>query len=182
MITIVGRGPSLLFLTAADFPDGRVITLNAAIIHVRKLGLPNPIYTMQKDGCVGQDFHGVPVPFACGACPMGDMVMPQPPETLIVSKAESPYCLPGYSPRMVVDVEAFGLPWHTMSAPVAVRIAQSWGETEVLMLGHDAHTTGSTLRVEPDGSLADAPHGGYVNAGAHAAAIAEAAGMTMTWR
>ncbi len=180
--TIVGRGPSLLALTAADFPAGPVIALNAAIVQIRRLGLPNPIYTMQKDGCNHQDWRGDPNPEPCAGCPAGDMIMPQQPETLIVSAAESQHCFADYAPRIVVDVEAFGLPWYTMSAPTAVKIAAGWGETDLLMLGHDAYTRNDVHVVEPNDVLTDNPHGGYRNAGVQAAEFVAAAGMTVTWR
>ncbi len=180
--TIVGRGPSLLSVKAEDFPEGPVIALNAAIIYVRTLGLPNPIYSMQKDGCVPHTHLAKPDTHPCGGCPTWPMTAVQPPETLIVSSAESPYCFADYEPRLVVDVEAMGIPWHTMSAPVAVRIAQSWGETSLFMVGHDAYTRGNTERWEPGVGLVDDPHGGYYLAGKLAAEFAEAAGMTVTWR
>lgn len=47
---IVGKGPSLRFLRREHFGPGPVIALNDAIITVQKLGLPNPIYSLQKDG------------------------------------------------------------------------------------------------------------------------------------
>jgi hypothetical protein len=181
--TIVGRGPSLLSLTREDFPAGPVITLNAAIIYVRELGLGNALFSMQKDGCIPHDHHGKPDVQACGNCPTWPMVAPHQPETLIVTSAESPFCLADYSPRIVVDVEQdFGLPWHTMSAPVAVRIAHSWGETDLLMLGHDAYVKGNTERWEPGVGLVDDPHGGYFLAGKLANEIAVELGMTITWR
>jgi hypothetical protein len=172
-------------LTRDDFPPGRVIALNAAIVQVRRLGLSCPIFTMQKDGCRS---HGPDAAYAAPepghACPLEPwLVHPEGNETLIVSARESAHCFPDWPRRIVVDVEQeFGLPWYTMSAPVAVKIAQSWGETDLLMLGHDAYTTGSTFRVDPDDSMTDDPHGGYRNAGAHAATLAQAAGMTVAWR
>lgn len=47
---IVGKGPSLRDLSARSFGDGPVIALNDAIMVVQELALPNPIYSLQKDG------------------------------------------------------------------------------------------------------------------------------------
>jgi len=138
-VTIVGSGPSLLKLTPTDF-EGPVIALNTSIVAVRKLGLPNLIYTMQKDGCNVPHGKDAAVPLDC-VCPSPWMVPPELPEVLLLSAAESPRCFAGYPLRRVIDVEAeFGLPWFTMSAPVAVRIAAKMGATEVRMLGMDGYT------------------------------------------
>ncbi len=178
--TIIGKGRSLLTLAAAEVPPGRVITLNQAVVHVRKLDLPNQIYVMQRDGCVRQDWRLAPVANQCGGCPSGDMRTPEYPETLIVARDTSPHCFPDYSPRLVIG--DFGLPWYTMSAPIAVKVAQSWGETDLFMVGHDAYLNGDTRRVNDDCSLTDDPHAGYLNAAQQAAEFAAAAGMTVTWR
>ena len=178
--TIIGKGPSLLTLTRDEVPPGRVIALNQAIVHVRRLGLSNQIFTMQRDGCVAQDWRAAPIQNLCGHCPAGDMIMPQHPEILIVTRDTSPYCFADYSPRMVLG--SFDLPWYTMSSPIAVLVAQSWGETDLFMVAHDSYTGGNTQYVNPDGSFTDHPHGGYHNAGAEAARFAELAGMTVAWR
>jgi len=46
----VGKGPSLRYLRAEHFGAGPVIALNDAIAAVQPLGLPNRIYSLQKDG------------------------------------------------------------------------------------------------------------------------------------
>jgi hypothetical protein len=156
--TIVGRGPSLLSLTRDDFPPGRVIALNASIVQVRRLNLPNPIYTMQKDGCRSHlwtdDEYQAPGPDH--ACPLEiQMVRPEGDETLIVSVRESLYCFNDWPRRIVIDVEAeFGLPWYT---------------------------NGSNVRVDPDDSMTDDPHSGYRNAGVMADALAREHGTVIRW-
>lgn len=47
---IVGKGPSLCNVTAGNFGDGPVITMNESILIIQDLGLNNDIYSMQKDG------------------------------------------------------------------------------------------------------------------------------------
>jgi hypothetical protein len=47
---IVGKGPSLKYLTGEHFGPGPVLALNDAIIAVEWLGLSNPLYSLQKDG------------------------------------------------------------------------------------------------------------------------------------
>lgn len=48
---IVGKGPSLAKLNASHFKQGPIITMNSAIVTVAALGLRNPTYSLQKDGC-----------------------------------------------------------------------------------------------------------------------------------
>ena len=49
-IWIVGKGPSLQYLTKEYIGSGPVITINEALIKMEELRLPNPIYAMMKDG------------------------------------------------------------------------------------------------------------------------------------
>lgn len=177
---IVGRGPSLLELRPANFGPGPVIALNQAIIAVRELGLPNPIYTMQKDGC---NPHGprARVPLRRCICPNGRMVPPLPSETVLLSAAESPNCFRSHPLRYVFDVRRdFGLSWHTMSAPVAVWIAKLMGCEAIVMLAHDAYTKGDLRRV--DGlAVKKVKVPGYRNAGEAAARQAAHLGLPVTW-
>lgn len=144
--SIVGTGPSLLHLRPSDFDDGPVIVLNHAILQVRRLGLPNLLYSMQKDGCQIHN-EGADIPLAC-VCPSDEMVQPEPPEILLLSAAESSGCFPDYPLRHVVDVEAdLGVSWATSSSPVAVLLAALMGCTSVCMLAHDSYTSGDARRV-----------------------------------
>jgi hypothetical protein len=146
-VTIVGRGPSLLRLTPDDFLRGPVITINLAIIEVRKLGLTNPMYTMQKDGCIKHSAQYVP-PKRCHCPDPARMVPPIMPETVILSVAESSQCFRKYPNRIVVDLQRdYGIPWWSMSALLAVRMAKRWGATEIRMLAFDA-AHGDSRRVE----------------------------------
>ncbi len=146
-MTIVGRGPSLLRLTPDDFPRGPVITINLAILEVRKLGLSNPMYTMQKDGCIPHRSQYRPAP-RCRCPAPKRMVPPIMPETVVLSRAESSKCFRKYPNRIVIDVERqYKLPWWSMSALVAVRMAKRMGATEIRMLAFDA-AHGDSRRVE----------------------------------
>lgn len=174
---IVGRGPSLARLTADDFGAGPVISLNAAIHHVRTLGLANPIYYLWKDGCLPHTpldndpgIHDCALPF------------PRHGEVFLTSLAEGRFCLTEWKDRHVIDVEAeFGVPWWTMSAPVAVEIAHAMGVAELVMYGHDAFTDDDNRRIEEDGRLVDDPHAGYYNAGAMSQAAAQKHGLPIRW-
>ncbi len=178
-VTIVGRGPSLLKLTAADFLSGPVITLNLAALHVRRIGLDNPLYLMQKDGCVPHSWT-TPVPLGCRCPNPKRMITPQMPEAVVLSVAESGRCFPDYPNRMLIDVEQdFGLPWHTMSAPVAVRLAYEMGAREIRMLAFDARH-GDSRRVEGKRRLV---HGdkGYAVAVTQVEQWAETVDVALTW-
>lgn len=174
--TIVGMGPSILRLRPQDFPPGPVITLNHAIVEVRKLNLPNPLYVMQKDGCVPHHAD-VEVPISC-ACPSDRVVPLLRGETAIFSAAESPNCMPKHRPRYVIDVEAdFGLPWSSMSAPVAALLADWMGCTSILMVGHDAYTKKDYRRATDNGGSSR----GYRLASFQAKDLAEKHGVAIRW-
>ncbi len=160
-MTIVGRGPSLLRLTPSDFEPGPVITLNLAAHAIRELYLKNDLYLMQKDGCVPHTAKER-VPLGCRCPNPARMVTPTMPETVILSKAESPLCFRDYPKRIVIDVRRdFGLPWYTMSAPVAILIAHRMGADRINLLGFDAKY-GDSRRVE--GSTLVPGDRGYVRA------------------
>lgn len=173
---IVGRGPSLLTVTADEFGRGPVLTLNKAIGYVRALGLPNPIYTMWKDGCIEGSPHGYLAEpgHDCG-------LTVEPGETLLLSRKESVNCRPDAPARVVIDVEAFGLPWFYQSAPVAVKWAASQGATRIHMVGHDAYLNGDTRRVD-GGVILDTHDAGYFEAGQRAQRIADEASIELVWR
>jgi len=174
--TIVGMGPSLLRLRARDFPPGPVITLNHAILTVRSLHLPNPLYVMQKDGCMPHNGQA-DVPLSC-ACPSDRLVPLLRGETAIFSAAESPDCYPNHRPRFVIDVEGdFGLPWSSMSAPVAALLADWMGCTSILMVGHDAYTRNDYRRAAPNGGS----NRGYRHASVQAKYYAEKHGVAIRW-
>ncbi len=178
-MTIVGRGPSLLALTKHDFDRGPVISLNHAILRLRMLDLDDLLYVMQKDGCVMHDSRAR-TPLRC-ICPNRRMIAPREDETLLLSAAESPRCFPKHPRRHVFDVERdFGWPWYTMSAPVAVRIAEVMGCRHIRMLAMDSYTVGDKRRVD-DGRTIRRGSRGYRNASVQANAYAVAAGLDIEW-
>lgn len=173
---IVGRGPSLLTVKREEFGPGPVIALNRGIEQVRALNLRNPIYAMAKDGCVESNEHG-----RAELPGHGCTLTAVPPETLLLSSRESVNCLPDYPARIILDVEALGLPWWYQSAPVAVAWAISQGATRIFMFGHDAFLNGDTRRVQGD-VLIDEHDSGYVEASKRAQEIANAADVPLLWR
>lgn len=173
---IVGRGPSLLTVTAEEFGDGSVIALNRAIEQVRALHLPNPTYAMAKDGCVIGAPHGSLLPEGHDC-----LLDVRPPEILLVSQRESRNCLPDYPQRVVIDVEAMGLPWYFQSAPVAVKWALGQGATRFFMFAHDGYRNRDTRRVEGT-ELVDQQDSGYWEAGWRADNIGREAGAEVLWR
>jgi hypothetical protein len=177
---IVGRGPSLLELTAADIGPGPVIALNNAIVQVRALALPNPLYSLQKDGCYG---GAVPLEdrWPCGSCPRAPIVAPRPPETLLVSADEAPWCLETYVPRYTFTVYSLGLPAANMSAPVAVQLARLMGARAIVMVAHDAYRSGDARRVEADGQVVLEPDALSAYAQAGELAMAAADGLALAW-
>jgi hypothetical protein len=177
---IVGRGPSLLELAAADVGPGPVLALNNAIVQVRALALPNPLYSLQKDGCYG---GAVPLEerWPCGACPRAPIVAPEPPETLLVSADEAPWCLEAYSPRYTFRVLDLGLPAANMSAPVAVQLARLMGVRAIVMVAHDAYRSSDARRVEADGQVVLEPDVLAAYAQAAELAIEAADGLALTW-
>lgn len=134
---IVGMGPSLLDLTNQSFGENDVIlAMNHAVIHIEKLGLAVPVYSMQKDGfCVRprqvplivHELEGI---HECG-----------------VEGANSP----DYEPRYVFNnPEDFGLVWYRPSVVSAVKIAELFGCANVKLLACDAISQGDCRRVEFD--------------------------------
>lgn len=183
--SIVGMGPSLRSLRARDVPPGPVIALNHAILHIRPLRLPNPIYVMQKDGCIPHGEIGarpIAIPTRNCICPSPRVVKPLPPEILLLSAAESSHCFRRYEFRHVFDVQAdFGLPWNTMSTPVAASIARWMGCTSLRMIAHDAYTRGLFGRAGTSGVKPGSAKG-YRRAAVQARQYAESVGMAIEFR
>ena len=155
--TVVGRGPSLLGLSAKDFGAGPVFVLNHAILEVRKLGLPNPIYSMQKDGC---------------------LVPPIAPETLILSQRQSRQCFADYQPRHVIDVTKLGLGVACMSLTFAVALAKHMGCAGCRALAFDA--LNGDFRTVRDGELVTIGRG-YLHAAAQATKYAARMRIPVSW-
>ena len=144
---IVGKGPSLHYLRASDFMPGQpVIVLNEAIAQVQLLGLPNPIYSMQKDGCVTADQDHIPRP--CGSCAaLGwqrfPVVNPYPGIAVVFSQYLSSWCLHGRPNRYVfTDAELGYADPFTMSILEAIPFAKHLGSQSIVMVCCDHLVTG----------------------------------------
>ncbi len=157
-VTIIGRGPSLLSLSAADVGAGPVIALNHAVEQVRRLKLANPLYSLQKDGC---------------------LVEPKAPETLILSRTQSNRCWPNYRPRYEVDPPVFKLPRNCMSLTLAVALAGYMGCRQARLLAFDAFTRQDFRTVVGDDLQTIGR--GYLHAAQQATKYAKRTGMALEW-
>lgn len=130
-IWIIGKGPSLQYLTKKDIGEGPVITISESIIKIEELGLSNPVFSMQKDGGIRKK---IPAHLSaaglkpdCDYTPncgdrCGMMYRPKRGATLLVHQHESLYCFPDYSPRYVFDWVKLGLSHNEFSLVLAVKI------------------------------------------------------------
>lgn len=145
---IVGKGPSLANVRASDFAPGcPVIVLNEAILAIQVLGLPNPIYSMQRDGCVTEDQYNIPRP--CGSCaPLGwirpPLIDPYPGIAVVFSQYLSSWCMHGRGNRYVMSDDEMGYPGgtHTMSVLTAIPFATLLGATSIVMVSFDSLVNG----------------------------------------
>jgi hypothetical protein len=141
---IVGKGPSLLHLQAEHFGDGPVITMNAAIMPVQALGLPNPLYAMQKDGCSHQP---------CVCKPRGDelpLVRLAESTTLFLQRPGfSEQCFPMHENAIYIQPEIdLNLPEHAMSIRMCAAIARFMGCSEIVFIACDSLANGDIRRVD----------------------------------
>ena len=137
-VYIVGKGPSLQYLTGQMIGKGIIITLNDAILKIDSLNLTNLIYSMQKD-CPGSYpvTNEVPTQKECVNKEYHNKLRPKN-ATLLVHKHESIHCSPDYSPRMVFDNLELGLLWHDFSWMSAIRIGQEMGCEIFYFISFDA--------------------------------------------
>jgi hypothetical protein len=152
---LVGKGPSLWYLDASYFGPGPVITLNQAILVVQELGLPNPIYSLQKEGCKlrGIQDHECKSP----------MAYPSEDITLILAEY-SRFCLSKHKRRIFIDVHNdFGLSAGEMSVRVGIAIIKVMGCTKIIFACCDS-LVGNMRTFDPEagesGTLM-AGHGNY---------------------
>lgn len=133
---IVGKGPSLAYLRAEHIGAGAVLTLNEAVVKVEQIGIPNAVYSMQKDGCGLRSSHA--------ECLPGATVRPQR-AALLMHALESHECLADYAPRFEFEnPRDFGLPWLAISAVTAIEMAHLLGCARCVFISLDACTTGNT--------------------------------------
>ena len=141
---IVGKGPSLRFLQAAHFGDGPVMAMNEAIMVVQVLGLPNRLYTMQKDGCSHQP---------CVCKPQGDappLVMLKERITLFLQRpGYSELCFPKHENAVYIQPEIdMGLPADAMSIRMCAAIARCMGCSEIVFLCCDSLANGDIRKFD----------------------------------
>jgi len=155
--TIVGKGPSVLRLTRDLIPAGPVIVLNDALINVLSLNLPNPLYSMQKDG--GDKS------LCCAPCGDRCQDMRRVPAhvTLLVHTRESPHCYAGHTPRYLFDnPRDFGLAVHAASLPTAIKVAELLGCARLVLISMDAATTGNLHTTEDGLTVTSRQDGHYL--------------------
>lgn len=139
VISIIGKGPSLQYLSPGYLQSTPVIALYEAIIPVEVMQINNPIYSLQKDNV---------------------LTVPKR-ATLLLHEHESKNCLPDYRPRIVFDNAQFGIPWNAFSQITAVKIAQWMGAKKIRFICFDSFTTGSNATYVPGKGIIDAYHDNY---------------------
>ncbi len=151
---VVGKGPSLMHLRAQDIGPGPVIVLNEAISIVQQLGLPNPIYSMQKDGCMTEDPFTIPRP--CGTCEQfgwkrAPLIDPLPGIAVVFAQHLSSWCLHDRPNRYVFTDEELGYGQNplTMSVLESIPFAAHLGATSIVMVSFDHLTHDETNYAEP---------------------------------
>lgn len=157
-VWIIGKGPSLQYLTKKDIGLGPVITINQAIIKVEEFDLPNPIYSMQKDGGDRRrhkDSHPLILKPDCDYTPdcgdtCGNMYRPKQGATLLLHQHESLYCFPEYSPRYVFDWAKLGLRCNQFSLIIAIKIGILMGCKKFHFISFDAHVNGCLESYTPN--------------------------------
>lgn len=144
---IIGKGPSLQHLKAHHFGPGPVLVLNESIRYVQTLGLPNQIYSMQKDGCMTEDPHNIPRP--CGTCAEHNwqrkpVTNPFPGIAVLFSQHLSSWCLHGRPNRYVFTDAELGFEGFpmTMSTLEAIPLARHFGAASLVMMCFDSIVNG----------------------------------------
>ena len=154
---VIGKGPSLQYLTKEDIGPGPVITINEALIKIEELDLPNPIYAMMKDGGDRRQYwhvRGILKPDCdyksnCGdKC--GGKSMPKKGATLLVHKHESLYCFADYSPRYIFDWKELGLNRNQFSQIIAIKIGILMGCKKFHFVSFDFQVNGCLERYIPN--------------------------------
>lgn len=132
---IVGTGPLIEKLTAADFADGFVIAINSAISIIESLNLAIPVYSQYKDGNYPEQQCTV---MTCGQCPKGQ---PAPTKSILLLHVYHAFnCFPYYEPKYYFDNLDFGLAITDFSQKSAIRIAEYLGANNLVFYGFDSIT------------------------------------------
>lgn len=159
-VWIIGKGPSLQYLTKEDIGPGPVIAINTSIIKIEELDLSNPIYAMMKDGGDRRRNwrQGKLIPPDCDHTPncgdeCGTIIKPKRGATLLVHRHESLYCFPDYSPRYVFDWKELGLRNNRFSLVIAIKIGILMGCEKFHFVSCDVHVTGSIESYDPNAGI-----------------------------
>ncbi|MCK9463221.1 MAG: hypothetical protein M0R80_26670 [Proteobacteria bacterium] len=127
---IVGKGPSLDYLTEADFPSPYIpiIAINQAIHKVESLNIQNPIFCMQQDSSIKSTClpkRGTMLISAHSSRYYKDLL---PPERLFIF---SPY--------------TFYLNINSLTVKCAISFARECGSKEIVLLCFDASMPNGSL-------------------------------------
>lgn len=141
---VIGRGPSLEWLRSEHIGAGPVIAINQAIRIVEDLGLPNPLYSMQKD----QFFF--PPRFAA--------ILAHEQESVRRARLD----LEKATTYIFDNPGDFGIEWNMPSVVSCAGLAYRMGCAKVIYLCCDASTHGDTGAfgqppTEPQGYLFHRP-------------------------
>jgi hypothetical protein len=159
---IVGLGASIKYLSAEHFGSGPIITMNGAIKIVEEFGLPNQIYSLQKDGCEKRDLPG----HQCAE----KMIYPKVDIPVILPRrGYGELCLKDHTSRLWLDyVKSLELEPPEMSVRIAVALAMRiMGCTRIVFVCCDSlmgDTPRNMRRYYPEtGKIAIPPdHGNYI--------------------
>ncbi len=136
---IVGAGPSLLHLRPEHISGkGPIIAINLSLPHVESLALPNAIYSMQKDGCLGSRFRGLPDDHRCGDL----VVAPKKPDIPVLLHEFSKNCLRDHPSRFYFTCGELCCGLHSISAILAVSLARRMGCGLLTLVAFDGATSG----------------------------------------
>lgn len=124
---VIGRGISLSRLAVSHVGPGPVIAVNQAITQVEILGLPNPLFSLQKDHVYVVPEKAILLVHTCE------------------SENEAVDFMLDENKSFSFDADRdYGLPWNTPSVAVAAAMAKNWGCSKVIYLCCDAMTHGDT--------------------------------------
>ena len=120
---VVGKGPSLDKVEGLTNQDWPIICINESIHKIEKLGLPNPIYCLQQDTWLQE------------TC--------RPRKAVLITTDACKYHYRYYEPRYVFSPLQFGYRCTTLSAILAIKIAEVMGCVSVVMVSFDACVDGT---------------------------------------
>jgi len=132
--SIVGKGPSLMYIKAEHIKPGPVIALNEAIVYIQKMDLPNDIYSMQKD--------------------LGTI---EPLESiwLILQSPYSDKHFPNHPKRLIIETSEIGMLVTEMSIRMVIKLAKIMGCSKINLISCDSLTNGDLRTIGENGGVTD---------------------------